>query len=342
MERVDSLISDAREAGLRKVAASVSCLAKWEDLLCLGRGDCLQTLTPEASGGAKKVIAQKVSGSVKWYNVKHGYGFINRHDTKEEVFVHHSAIAQTSPLRYHRGVDAGEAVEFDVVQGKRGTEAANVTGPAGAPVKGSRFSPGLCNRRKKLQPPRDVADAKEDIDFDDGGKGYPAAQGQKHHQPSSPHAQQCQSVPSFCRVPAATCHPATFTAPAPAAGPVGTPPRRGHGPSYRLSRPRARGTAPDPKTSPNLAQEPEAGKESRIDAVGLQQGFRPCYTCRCPNKLCDCHCPQQLPGKQGQKPGGEGELGKGPAGKPACVAEKTSTSEEEAAVAKASSAARAQ
>merc|ERR1719206_1504348 len=40
---------------------------------------------------AKEVIATKVSGTVKWFNVKSGYGFINRNDTKEDVFVHQTA-----------------------------------------------------------------------------------------------------------------------------------------------------------------------------------------------------------------------------------------------------------
>ncbi|KAF6090785.1 hypothetical protein HJG60_012174 [Phyllostomus discolor] len=347
MERKDSLKSDAGEVGLRRVAASVSRPAKWEGLLSLGSGDCLQTLAPEVNGGAKKVLARNVSGSVKWYNVKHGYGFINRHDTKEEVFVHHSAIARSGPRKFHRGVDAGEVVEFDVVQGRRGTEAANVTGPAGAPVKGSRFSPGFCIRHDKLQPRQDAGDAEEDINSDEGRGGFAAAQGQKHHQPRRrphyPHAQRQRCLLSIRRIPAATRHSATFTAPAAPAGPMGTPARRGHGPSYRLSRPRGRGTAPGPKSSPDLSQKLEAEKESRINAIGLQQGTRPHYTCHCPNNPCACHRQQQLPGKKGQTPeGGEGEIGKGPAGKPACVAKKTSTFEEEAAVAKASSAAQAQ
>ena len=326
----------------------VSRPAKWEDMLSLGRGDGRQTRAPEASGGAKKLIARKVSGTVKWYNVKHGYGFINRHDTQEEVFVHHSAIARSGPRKYHRGVDDGEAVEFDIVQGKRGPEAANVTGPAGARVKGSRFSPGFCIRRDRLQPCRKARYAKKNINRDVGREGFAAAQGQKHRQPGRspcrppcrPHAQQWWPFPSFLGAPAATHRPVTFAAPAPPAGSVGTLPRRGHGPSYQLSRPRGRGTAPGPKPLLDLSQELEAEKESGSNAFGLQQGSWPRYTCHCPINRCDCHRPPQPPGKQGQKPeGGKGKIGKGPAGKPACVAEKTSASKREAAVAKASSAA---
>uniref|UniRef100_A0A674DTX8 Y box binding protein 1 n=1 Tax=Salmo trutta TaxID=8032 RepID=A0A674DTX8_SALTR len=71
------------------------------------------------SAGDKKVIATKVLGTVKWFNVRNGYGFINRNDTKEDVFVHQTAIKKNNPRKYLRSGGEGDENQGGPDQGNK-------------------------------------------------------------------------------------------------------------------------------------------------------------------------------------------------------------------------------
>ena len=63
-----------------------------------------------------------MTGTVKWFNADKGYGFIEQ-ETGGDVFVHFSAIQSDG----FKTLEEGQRVEFDVVEGNRGPQAANVT-----------------------------------------------------------------------------------------------------------------------------------------------------------------------------------------------------------------------
>uniref|UniRef100_A0A0K0DGB1 CSD_1 domain-containing protein n=1 Tax=Angiostrongylus cantonensis TaxID=6313 RepID=A0A0K0DGB1_ANGCA len=88
---------------------------------------------------AKKVLEVGLKGRVKWYSVLGHYGFIARADGKPDIFVHQSAISKSQTEKFYlRTLADDEPVEFDIVEGRKGPEASNVTGPNGGNVRGSR------------------------------------------------------------------------------------------------------------------------------------------------------------------------------------------------------------
>ncbi len=63
-----------------------------------------------------------MQGKVKWFNAEKGYGFIESEDGTD-VFVHFSAINAEG----YKTLEEGAAVEFEIVDGAKGPQAANVT-----------------------------------------------------------------------------------------------------------------------------------------------------------------------------------------------------------------------
>lgn len=63
-----------------------------------------------------------MKGTVKWFNAKKGFGFLSD-DQGNDVFVHFSALMMDG----FKVLEEGESVEFDIVDGDKGPQAANVT-----------------------------------------------------------------------------------------------------------------------------------------------------------------------------------------------------------------------
>lgn len=96
--------------------------------------------------------SSRLTGIVKWFNAKTGYGFVTRCDTGEDVFVHFTGIARKNPRHMMKSLGDGEIVEFNIL-------ATNVTGPVGRPVRGNPYVSNLPVRRDNFahgDPPRYV------------------------------------------------------------------------------------------------------------------------------------------------------------------------------------------
>ena len=86
-------------------------------------------------------------GTVKWFNDEKGFGFISPEDGSEDVFVHHTGIAGSA----FKSLEEGEKVTYEVSQGRKGLQAANVS-------KGS-LGPEPESTKEYLKVPLDVEGA---------------------------------------------------------------------------------------------------------------------------------------------------------------------------------------
>ena len=75
----------------------------------------------ETTEAAEQVSGDKITGSVKWFDTKKGYGFIEQ-DEGDDVFVHFSAIEEDG----FKDLEEGQQVEFNVVETEKGLQAEDV------------------------------------------------------------------------------------------------------------------------------------------------------------------------------------------------------------------------
>ena len=66
-------------------------------------------------------MADRIIGTVKWFNASKGYGFI-AHEGGKDVFVHYSAIQSQG----YKSLNEGDGVSFDTTEGPKGPQAINV------------------------------------------------------------------------------------------------------------------------------------------------------------------------------------------------------------------------
>jgi CspA family cold shock protein len=76
---------------------------------------------PKSTAEFASSETSKMNGTVEWFNNSKGYGFIGR-TNGPDVFVHYSAIVAEG----YKTLNEGDAVEFEIVQGAKGPQAANV------------------------------------------------------------------------------------------------------------------------------------------------------------------------------------------------------------------------
>jgi CspA family cold shock protein len=110
-------------------------------------------------------MAERETGTVKWFNAGKGYGFIERDNGEGDVFVHYSAINGAG----FKTLDEGQRVEFDVVESDKGPQAQDVQalGESAASFSAGPEDSGDIFSDDSDDDSDDDADDEFDGDFDD-------------------------------------------------------------------------------------------------------------------------------------------------------------------------------
>ncbi|GAA6027095.1 hypothetical protein JCM8097_006107 [Rhodosporidiobolus ruineniae] len=159
-------------------------------------------------GGGKR------TGHCKFFNAQKGFGFIldNRADElgNDEVFVHYTAVAtvQGGPGGF-RSLLEGEAVEYDIVQGPKGWQAQNVTGPNGAPCIGT--PPGTSSKSSLSSYMSDRRSSISGVRSEFGGR-RPSVAGSSI--PTTPRKRVGSSYYSSSSLSPSTGNPSSYSSPA--------------------------------------------------------------------------------------------------------------------------------
>lgn len=108
-------------------SGSISRVFPYLDSLTLQHENASHCLTAGTSLSPKQAcrkegFVERLKGTVKWFNNAKGYGFIGRNDGPD-VFVHYSAISSEG----YKSLQEGDQVEFEITEGQKGPQAANVT-----------------------------------------------------------------------------------------------------------------------------------------------------------------------------------------------------------------------